>query len=720
MTLAAAAVAAKSLDAAALELPQTSIAYRIEASLDPATRMLKGTEEIRWTNRTGEPISRLPVHLYLNAFSHARTTWMRGVAAQRLQFGDLLAREPDPWGHIDPLTVRQRTGGGERDATLSPVQPDDGNPLDRSLAELALPEPIAPGGEAVITITFEARLPVPIARTGGARDYFLVAQWYPKIGVIEPAGVRHALKARSAARQFHGPTEFYADFADYDVTFGVPAGWLLGATGRAEGEPQADGSGVKFHYKQRAVHDFAIVTGKTLTDQVARHNPKGGGPPVDVRYIVPIGAEHQIPRWRRAIEGALDVFGSRIGPYPYETLTVVSMPWWANRTTGMEYPTFITGMPGDPLLDTLPLSKTTLPEGVVVHEFGHQYFYGLLASNEQEEAFLDEGFNSYWEQEAMRTIYGEEASEGYLFGRRVGVREMQIFNLSLAADDLREPMRKKPSWLMTPGTTSAQFYQRSSSTWSTAAALFGQEKIDKVFAEYFRRFAFKHPDADDVLAVATEAGGPELALFMKEAFERERLPDYAVTDVTSERWEPPLGRVMTDNGPVVITRANRSQYPETGLPAEARETDGRVLVEITDAGWARGGQSSMGTVARILLTKESGQASPSHRPDGFHESYVRVAGPAWDTLPVTVEVRFADGAIVRDRWDGRAAWRTYRFLRQAPVVNAKVDPEGKIFVDTRPDNNGLSRSADSRLTADWGAWLGAAAQWLEGGLSLWL
>lgn len=721
-SLAAAALALPSRDAAALDLPATSIAYRINAGINPTTRSLRGTEEIRWTNRTDEPVTKLPLHLYLNGFENQRTTWMREVPLSRLQFGDLLSKEADPWGYIDPAAIRQRTAAGERDAAFSYVRPDDGNPFDRSLAQITLPEPVAPGAEAVLTIEFHARLPVPIARTGGARDYFLVAQWYPKIGVIEPAGVRHAQKARSAARQFHGATEFYADFADYDVTFSVfGEGWLVGATGRAEGDPTDDDSGaVMVRYKQRAVHDFALVAGKGLTDQWARHTPKGGGPPVDVRYIVTAGTEHQIPRWRRAVEGALDVFGSRVGPYPYETLTVVMMPWWASRTSGMEYPTFITGVPGDPLWDDALVADLTLAEGVVVHEFGHQYFYGLLASNEQEEAFLDEGFNSYWEQETMRAVFGEDASGGLLFGRRVRSLDMQMLALSNAAGDIVEPMRKRPSWLFSKGSSGAQFYPRSTSVWSTAAALFGQEKVDAVFAEYFRRFAFKHPDADDLLAVAAEAGSPELAAFCKEAFERDRIPDYAVTDVTSERWEPPLGRVVTESGPVVITRANRPQHPEAGLPAEAREADGRVQAEITDPGWVRGGQSAMGTITRTFLVPERGAASPGHRPSGFHESVVRVAGPGWDTLPVTVEVRFADGAVVRDRWDGKAGWRTYRFLRGAPAVEARVDPEGRIVVDAKPDNNGLAASAHAGTTADWGTWLGAAAQWLEGGLSLWL
>jgi hypothetical protein len=734
--LTAFAVTAESRAEAPLPLPETAIAYRIDASLDPASRALKGTEEIRWKNRTDEPLAVLPLHLYLNAFSHLRTTWMREAGPERFQARDFLSREPDPWGYIEAVSVRQRLADGERDASLRPIQPDDGNPLDRTLAEVTLAEPVPPGGEIVLSIVFEGRLPVPIARTGGVgsggaasggRDFFLVAQWYPKIGVIEPAGVRHAPKARSAARQFHGATEFYADFADYDVSFATPEGWLIGATGRAEGDPQKDGSGAsKVRYKQRAVHDFALVVGRGLADRWARYAPKGGGPAVDVRYIVTNGTEHQIPRWQKAVEGSLDVLGSRVGPYPYDTLTVVLMPFWASRTAGMEYPTLITGAPADPLWDHPLLARMYQPEAVIVHEFGHQYFYGLLASNEQEEAFLDEGFNTYWESEVMRAIYGDErderdeASSGYLLGRPVNGADLRALGLALTADIIVEPIRKRPAWLFREGTWGPQIYSRSAVTFATAAGLFGQEKVDKVFAEYFRRYVFKHPDADDFLAVAAEVGGPDFDAFCREAFDRERIPDYAVTDVTSEAWRSPLGRVMTAEGPVVVTAENREKLAEVGLPLEAREEDGRVLVEITDSGFTRGGQSATGSITRSLVTPERGAPKPGYAPGGFQESYVRIEGPGWDTLPVEVEIRFADGAVVRDQWDGKASWRKYRFIRKAPILDARVDRGGRIAVDVNPQNNGLAASPDGGFAADFGMWLGAAAEWLAGGLSLWL
>lgn len=710
--------------AAALDLPPVNVTYRIEAELDPETRGIKGREEIRWRNATGEPAAALPMHLYLNGFANQGTTWMRESAPRRPGEAELLKRNPDPWGYMEPTAITQRVEGVERDASWRPIQPDDGNPLDRSLGEITLAAPVAPGEEVVLTITFEGRLPEPMARTGGGRGYFLVGQWYPKIGVIEPPGVRHAPAARRAARQFHGPTEFYADFADYDVTFATPPGFLVGATGRAQGDPapRPDGK-VAVRYTQRAVIDFALVAGSGLVDRWQRHQPQGGGPAVDIRHIVPAGAESLIPRSYRGVTGALDVLGSRVGPYPYDVLTVVLPPFWATATGGMEYPTFITGGPGDRVMEHPLLAGSTVGETVDIHEFGHQYFHGLLASNEQEEAFLDEGFNSYWENEITRAIYGEDASGGHILGRRMHGLESSALSLGFKPERIREPMRKRPTWLFADGTWGSQAYPRSAVTFATAAAMFGQERVDKVFAEYFRRFAFKHPDAEDFLAVAAEAGGADFEAFCREAFGRDRLPDYAVTDVDVELWRPPLGWIVTPAGMTNVTRELRAQQPEIGLPEDAREADGLVTLEILDAGWVEvsGEGEQIGTIARKKLPPQQGAPAAGWRADGkFYASEVTLTGPGWTTIPVEVELRFADGAIVREAWDGRSPWRRYRALRAAPLVDARVDPAWKIRVDVTPQNNALTVEPDNGFVKDWGLWLGAVAEWMAGGLSLWL
>ncbi len=170
------------------ELPATTQSYRIEAQLAPAARELRGRLLLRWRNPADHAIAAVPLHLYLNAFSHEQTTWMGGAIQGRWVDLDKLSRlHEQPWGWIEIERIVQRPADDEGDdgapCSLRFIQPDDGNPLDRSLAEVGLPEPVAVAGELVLDISFVAHLPVPIARTGGVDDYFHVGHWFPKIGV---------------------------------------------------------------------------------------------------------------------------------------------------------------------------------------------------------------------------------------------------------------------------------------------------------------------------------------------------------------------------------------------------------------------------------------------------------------------------------------------------------------------------------------------------------
>lgn len=710
----------------ALTLPPTHLAYRIEARLDPKTRALDGRETITFTNTLAQPVATLPLHLYLNAFANTRTTWV--TEASREHSGELqriLNQYPDPWGHTEPDSLVERAGGSERNAAWRYIRPDDGNPMDRSLAEIHLPLPVAPGETAELVLAFHARLPAPIARTGGTRDFFMVAQWYPKLaamGFDAPAGPgAPPAPPPPPPHQFHGVTEFFADFADYDVALTVPEGWLVGATGREAEPPGLAGSGwVRHHYAQREVHDFALVTGSHLSDQILRHLPAGGGPAVDVRYITPRGTEHQIPRWQRAVEGAMDAMGTRVGPYPYTTLTVVLPPYADRNDSGMEYPTLITGLPGDPLWDRYPLDRGTIQEITLAHEFGHQYFYGVLATDEQEEAYLDEGLNTYWQDEALEAIYGSEAPGGIVLGREIRPNDGRTLGLEDWLSEIREPLRKRPSWLFEGGTWEMQIYERPALTIKTAARLFGREAVDQVFAEYYRRFAFRHPQGDDFLAVVREAGGADMESMVREGFERARMVDYRVTRATAEPWKPPLGRVPQGDSTIEITRADRDRHPEAGLEEAAREDGGAVLLEITDPGWFRRGDRREGQVIRRAVEPGRGTADPAWKKGKFYESFARFEGPAWDRLPVQLSFQFADGAVVKDLWDGRATWRRYRFVRPAPLTVAWIDSLEAIAVDVKPQDDALAVRPDRSFTADWSLWLSAAAEWCAGVASLWL
>jgi hypothetical protein len=561
--------------ALALELPETSASYRIEVRLDPETRTLDGRETIRWVNPSRHPIETVQMHLYLNGFSHDQTTWMRAPAwGSRIE--DLLKLHEDPWGWNEPTLIRQ----GNSDLSWAPIAPDDGNHLDRSLIEVALAEPVAPGKALELEVAFEARLPIPMARTGGYEDYFMVAQWYPKLAVFETEGVRGAVEDGWAGHQFHGPTNFYAEYADYDVRIGVPEGWEVASTGeggREEMEPADGEGGIWYRFRQRAVHDFAFAAGERMVDVVSTHRPAGSGPSVEIHLFLPEGTEPQAERWRRVIEGSLDVLGSRIGPYPYSTITAVLPPPRGRRTTGMEYPTLFTALPGDPYWDTRPFSSVRLNEAVIAHEFAHEYFYGIVGTNEFEEAFLDEGFTQYWGNEAMIGTYGDEGGAGSFLGRTVSVSGVQRAVLPDAGTVL-PPVWTEPSYLARGYSIGAQFYHRPATTLATAAGLLGQETVDRVFALYYERWAFRHPRFEDFLDAAREAGGEDFAEFILEAFTRERLPDYRVASFETTAWSSPQGRIVTESGIFGPDDDKGADGTLHALDPAARERDGSLLM----------------------------------------------------------------------------------------------------------------------------------------------
>lgn len=701
---------------AAAELPETGIDYEIEVSLDPASRMLDGRETIRWTHHGSRTVRKVPLHLYLNAFAHEQTTWMSGVPARRLRADAFLEKWPDPWGWNEPVAIRQ----GDEELVWRPIAPDDGNHLDRSLIEVTLATPLAPGETLTLEVEFSARLPVVIARTGGAGDFFLVAQWFPKIGVLETAGTRGAKTDRWAAHQFHGSTEFYADYADYDVRIGVPAGWPVVATGRGGPEPESPDGVVWHRYRQRAVHDFAFSTGRRMTAVTSTYQPQGDGGPVDITIFVPRGTEHQEPRWRRAAEACLDVMGSRVGPYPYDVMTVVQSPAAAMRSIGMEYPTLFTGGFGDPFWDLDLFDEILLSEGTIAHECAHQWFYGLVGTNEFEEAFLDEGFTDHWGNEIMLATYGE-AGGGSLLGRQVSVTEIEKMGLP-DREAIAPPILLGPSYLLRGHSIGSQFYNRPAATMRTAAALFGRDVVDGVFAEYFRAWRFRHPGFEDLLAAARRAGGDPVAGFIEEAFTQVRQPDYRVARFDVDSWSPPRGRLVGLDGSVDEVTDPEKAAAGLGLHPAAREEDGKLTMEILDPGWTRGRARRPGRIVRLSVTPEAGEPDEGWEPEEgeFHLSTVRLEGPSWRRLPVDVLFRFADGAVVRETWSGRAPYRIYSFLRAAPLSEARLDPAGKIALDPDPVNNGRLREPSRRLVDDWAYWLGALAQLVGEALASWL
>ncbi len=400
--------------------------YRIGAKVDVPGHGVAGEETILWRNESRDVVPDLWFHLYWNAFSNNQSTHVREAG------GDLGAAEgSDEWGWERVTSIQ--VGGTDLLPTLRWRAPEDHNDEDRTVFSVQLPKPVRPGESVTIELRWDARIPRVRRRTGQKGDFLLMAQWFPKLGVYESGNGWNC-------HQFHASTEFFSDYGTYDVTLDLPVEYegKIGASG-APAEPERvvddrviarfvaptekDQNSTDKTGKHPLVHDFTwtadpryiTVERKFRFDDWASRYPDDVASSAltlgrgldemrlrDVDVTVLVHPEHfsQAERHFEAASTSLFFYGLWFGEYPYEHLTVVDPANGAGAAGGMEYPTLFTA--GSRLFAT---PEMFTPESVTVHECGHQFWYGLVGNNEFEAAWLDEGFNTFTQSEAMLRKY---------------------------------------------------------------------------------------------------------------------------------------------------------------------------------------------------------------------------------------------------------------------------------------------------------------------------
>ena len=618
------------LRAAPLTPPIAS--YQISCRLDPEKKTVEGTELVTWTNRTTRRADTLQFHLYLNAFRNTLSTFWR----ESRGFGREGEPMPESWGSVE-ISRMTLADGSDLLAALRYIAPDDGNTDDRTVAEVRLPRAVSPGETISVSLDFRSRLPRVARRTGYKGDFYLVAQWFPKVGVLQEQGWN--------CHQFHAQTEFFSDFGDYDVSIDVPSRFRgkVGATGVRVEEREAAGDRVLYRFKQESVHDFTwtadpgYVVKQDFFREAGLH---------DVAITLLLQPEHagQADRHLRAVRAAISYYGRILGAYPYDTLTVVDPPWGARAAGGMEYPTLITA--GTSLF--APKSVQS-PEGVTIHEFGHQFFYGLLASNEFEEAWLDEGFNSYMTSRVLQATYGPDHPVLNVFGLRVPIgieKRHPVDEARRYFTVARHDLFARPSWRFRDRPEyGALVYSKTALTLATFERLIGTPAMDRCLWLYADRWRFRHPTTSDWVAAVRDATGRDWSWFFDRTFFSSGDVDFAVETATSERARPPKGLFEKDG------------KLEPGPPPPLAKT----------SGWR----------STALVTRRGDVA-----------------------MPVEVLLRFDGGTTWRTTWDGEARWT--RFTTTGPrLLEAIVDPDEKILLDSDRGNNGRRTEGDGRAATRW-------------------
>ncbi|MEO8701038.1 MAG: M1 family metallopeptidase [Kofleriaceae bacterium] len=616
--------------------------YKIDAKLDVAHHQITATQTLTWTNSGTSEVTMLPFHLYLNAFKNEQSLFMR---TSRGQLRGSEATDNWGWIQIDSLQI----AGVELAGKLAkPKSPDGKDDPDETVMELALPTPVAAGATVEVAFKFTAQLPEVFARTGYKGEFHLVGQWFPKIGVrVGPAGSEHW-----ECRPFHALTEFFADFGTYDVAITVPSTYVVAATGVLSAASEAPGNTRTFTYHAEDVHDFVWMADPYMETMSGQAKVEDGT--VEVRVMHRPEQKEFARRHLDAAVGAIEKFSAAFVPYPWPIMTVVDPPMDAwQGAGGMEYPTLVTTA-GDTVFARPGIR---LPEYVTIHEVGHNWFQGMLASNEPVEAWLDEGVNEWADAKIMNDIYGSRTSAMDWMGWQA---EIMSLRRALATDPNKLPAPiATAAYAFTDDETYANAtYVSTMRALRTLELMAGPAKFAAAMKDYAKKWAFKHPTGRDLFAVLEDKLGTNLTWFFAPVFEQIGGHQLAIRTASCWPAHPPRG--------VFGSGATR----QTKTAIDSPET-GSFICEVV--------VTNTGTIH----------------------------------VPLKILMRFADGSTKELDWDDRdsGGWRRFVEPSSSRLVEVVLDPQNKLWLDNpmthsfRLDGNG-----DAAMRA--GAWFAATAQTL--------
>ena len=609
--------------------------YTIEVQLDPEAKTLTGRQTLTWRNIQTSPTDELWFHLYWNGWRNNRSTWLREDRIRdRSDLGGEIRPEDWGWIEVDEVSLLQGEGQASIDLghTARHVSPDDGNREDRTVLVLDLPAAVQPGEEIRVELRWHAKIPRTFARTGFRGDFFFLAHWFPKLGVFESDGWN--------CHQYHASTEYFSDYGVYDVSITVPEEFVLGATGRQVDRVENGDGTVTYRHEQADVHAFTWTTSPDYVEVLGRFEAPDL-PAVDLRLLIQPEHLGQANRHLYATKAALASYGSWYGPYPYGHVTIID-PAWGSGAGGMEYPTLFTA--GTRLFN--PFGGGS-PEGVTVHEAGHQFWYGLIGNNEFEDAWLDEGLNTFSTNRTMAQTYGPGQHvrrffvppgtkdrgflplllEGFTYGGSPYASRMERYR-DLADIDRQDTH----SYRYHPAAGGALSYSKTALWLGTLEGYFGWERLRPAMSKFFHDWQFGHPQPADFFAALAESLGEDLDWFTEQVFYSAARFDYAVQSVASVESEL-VGYMERASGDPIL----------------------------------------------VGQTEDGGEVP--------YRSEVVVRRHGEGIFPVEILLVFEDETELRVPWDGKERWRLVVVERAVRLKYAVVDPGHVLLLDIDRTNN---------------------------------
>lgn len=559
--------------------------YRIKVTLDDKKHILKGEVTLDYTNNSPSQLNSIYFHLWGNAYSNDSTAF----ALQQLKDGKQNFAK----------SSKEERGGYEKIAFLH-----EGAALKwqffnghTDVCKVDFEKPLKTGEKMTFVIPFELKIPRSFSRLGREAQSYQLTQWYPKPAVLDAEGW-HAMPYLDWG-------EFYSEFGSFDVTFTCPADYVVGATGKLQTEneikwldeviklsdaaikskkfkPYTREGEKTLHYVQDNIHDFALFLDKEFLVQKKVFSLPKTTRKITAYAMFPIS---DVKNWTSAtqyLEDAVLFYSKSLGDYPFDYVTAVQSALSAG--SGMEYPMITVIGKEDSAFDL---------DLVITHEVGHNWFYGILGSNERRNAWLDEGMNSFYETRYVLEKYPKQKIPSYYINlaERVGAKQLkyerahQIRSLSVDLMNVAPKMSTPIDALPSSYFYFVYHYDKGAALMFHLLDYLGTERFDKAMKVYYEQFKFKHPQPKDLQAVFEKETNTKLAWLFQSMIEENKKINVRVS------------KCVIEDEKVVFELANEGDVAAP-MPISILDKKKRVLKKV----WVEGFE---GKVEQEVLVKNA-------------------------------------------------------------------------------------------------------------------
>jgi hypothetical protein len=558
---------------------QQEVNYTIQVKLDDQNHTLSAYEEFEYINHSPNSLDKIYIHLWPNAYRNGKSALAKQQYAegkQILRFGE----EKDKGG-IDSLDFK--VNGQQVKWSYDFVNPD--------ICVIMLPNTLKSGERIRISTPFKVKIPSgEISRLGHIGQSYQITQWYPKPAVYDKNGWNPI--------PYLNQGEFYSEFGSFDVTITLPSNYVVGATGdlqtsseidflngkASETElkladylmaPQGRNGKTEFpesskewktiHYKQSKVHDFAWFADKryaVLKGEVEL--PHSKRKVTSWAMFVP----HNTIHWQHAIEYINDGtyhYSLWNGDYPYNQVTAVDGTISAGG--GMEYPN-VTVIGNSSSKEELEI--------VIVHEVGHNWFYGILGSNERVHGWMDEGMNTLNEMRYMTTKYPNNKNmSDMIFQGRLHFNDLSHHDMGdISSRFLAVIGEDQPIETHSADFTSANYgvtmYQKTGLVFFYLKDYLGEELFNKAMSNYFEEWKFKHPQPEDMKKSIETTTGKDLSWLFGDLIQTTRHIDYKIKKVKKDK--------LTNTTRVTVKNVGQVQGPiEINAFMDSKEQNNKLI-----------------------------------------------------------------------------------------------------------------------------------------------